>query len=384
MSEVTLETLITAVTSTKIYAKLLTLAQAVGLSTESWQDGDPTKTLLDSVSRRDETRESLIVDAIRGGLLDLAEGGWLTLLARYGFKVERRGATFATCTVRYTNAGTAFAEIEEPEDSTTKNSTTEAFFRNTTVGVIPAGGFVDLEVIADVAGSDANSAVGEIDYLVTSIPNVTVSNTTAAIGTDEETDEELRARCRAKMQSISPNGPRGAYHYFATTPEYNEGAAITRTRVVPDSDTGDVQVYLAGAAGAVSSDDRQLAEDAIDAWATPLCIEATVSSATNFSQAVTYTLWVYDDVSLTVAEIEEAVENALLEALRTRPIGGDVIPPAATGAIYKDWLEAVILRAVHPYGFKVTLATPTVDVALTIGQVMTLGAVTATINLVAS
>lgn len=383
-SEVSLSSLIAAVSKEAILSKLLTIASALGLSTESWQPGDPTRTLFAALSQMDEDREVLVIDLVKSGFLDLASGIGLTLLARYLFLVERRTATYATSTIRLTNGSGAFHNFDA-EDLTFRNSATGKTFRNTTGGTLASGigQTLDLEIKAEEGGSDSTSAVGEIDELVYAVANVSAVNTTAAVGTDEESDPDLRERCRAKLQSISVAGPRGGYHYAAVTPELNGGAAVTKTREVPDSDVGHVDVYLAGPAGAVSSDDRDLVEEAIETWATPLCIDVTVASAENFVQAVTYTLWLYDTAAETTAQIEEKIEDALLEAFKTRPIGGDVISPDPTGFIYKDWIEAQIIRAVSPHGFKVTVSTPAADVALNINQVASLGAVTATINWVA-
>ncbi len=384
MAETTLATLITALTRTSIYGTLIATAQAIGLNTESWQPGDPTRSLFDAVSRIDETRDRIILDAIRGGFLDLAEGGWLTLLARYGFNVERRAATFAECTLRLTNNGAAVVGAIDANDLTVENTGTDATYRNSTGGTLGGSGSTLLvTIIAEVAGSNGTSGVGEITGLVTSLANVTVTNTSAAVGTDGETDPELRTRCRAKLESLSPNGPKGAYHYVVTTPEINAGTLITRTRVWAESATGIASVFVAGAAGAVSGAQVTAAQAVVEDNAEPHCVAATVINVSNVTQAITYTLWVYDSISLTSAEIEDAVETALLAAIAGKAIGGDVIPPATSGFLYTNWIEAQILAAVHPYGFKLTLTTPAADVALVLtsstAQVVAAGAITATI-----
>ncbi len=385
MPETTLDTLITAATRTSVYATLINFAQAIGLNTESWQPGDPTRTLFDAVSRRDELRDAIIVQAIRSGFLDLAERGWLTLLARYGFNVERRAATYAECTLVLTNNGAAVVGTIDANDLTVENEDTDATYRNSTGGTL--GGLastLSVTIIAEVAGSGGTSGVGDIEGLVTSLANVTVTNTTAAVGTDEETDAELRIRCRAKLESLSPNGPKGAYYYVLTTPEINADTLITRVRVWAESNTGVATVFVAGAAGAVSGGQITAGQAIVEDYAEPHCVAATVTNATNVAQAITYTLWVYDTISLTSAEIEDTIETALLAAIAAKAIGGDIIPPATSGFLYTKWIEAQILNAVAPYGFKLTLAAPAADVALTFtvsaADVVTAGAITATIN----
>jgi hypothetical protein len=85
-------------------------------------------------------------------------------------------------------------------------------------------------------------------------------------------------------------------------------------------------------------------------------------------------------VNKTSTEIEEEVEAALEAMFVERSIGGDVIPPAG-GKLYKSLIESTI-RGVFPEAFRVSVTTPAGDTSLTEGQVATLGAITATINLV--
>lgn len=377
MAETALSDLVTEETAASFLAKMLVIAQALGLTTESWLSGDPDLTLFDAFSRIQETKEAGIVAICRAGFLDLASGDGLTLCARYLFNTERNAATYATCTLRFTNGG-ALPVTVDPEDVTVKNATTGATYRNTTGGTIAAGGTLDVTIEAETAGSDATSGVGDIDTMVTAIPSITCTNTTSAVGADAESDTALRGRAKAKLGALSPNGPSDAYAYVATTPELVSDAVVTRVRVVHDSTVGEVTVYLADDDGAVDAGTVTAVEAGLETWANPLCNSATVASASNSSLAVTYELWVYESISKTVSEIEDLVEAALLEGLRTRPIGGDIIPPATTGKIYKGWIEKTILGAVEPYGFRVSVTAPSGDTSLTNAQVATLGAVTVT------
>lgn len=387
MAEITIETLIQAVTATQIYARLVTIASALGLETESWRKGDPTRTTFDAVSRTEETRDADIVLAIKGGFLDLASGSWLTLLARHGFNVERVGATYASATVRYTNGAAAQVEIENVDDVTARNSASKATYRNTEIGTLLGGIGETLDIIfeAEVAGSGGTSGVGEIDELVDAIPNVSIASITSAVGVDAESDADLRARCRAKMQSISSGGPKGAYEFFATTPEYNGGANVTRVRVFPQSTTGHVTVIVAGPSGAVDPGDVTLVEDAIAVYATPLCITADVASASNLSLPITYGLAVYDTINKTSDEIKAIVSDALTAAFLVKKPGFDITPDTyPEGTVYKAYIEAVILNAVAPHGFSCVLTLPAADTNVVGNEVVIVGTITATVTVVAT
>lgn len=383
MSLVDLAALVTAQVKSAILSTMLDLADTVGLDTETWKEGDPTRTTFDVVSRQWEAWEANAVRFIRGGFLELATGDALELLAYYHFGVDKQKATYAQCTVRLTNAGSAPYTFD-PDDLTFVNAATKATYRNSTGGTLAGSGTLDLTVIAETAGSAGSSGVGTILALVTALPQVSVTNLTAAVGLDAESDAALQARCRAKLGALSPTGPADAYHYVATTAALNGGAQVTRTRVLADSAVGNVTVYVAGAAGAVSAGDVVLVQAGLNVWATPLTVEATAVNSSNLVVPVTYTLWVYDSISLTTAAIQTIVAAALLESFRTRPIGGDVEPPATTGKIYRSWIEGQIIQSVAPHGYRCSVSTPAGDTSMTIGQVATLGTVTPTVTLVAA
>lgn len=381
MTTLDLSDLIVEETNATVYAKLLAFAAALGLQTETWHPGDPTRTLFDADSRLHAGRERLVVELIKAGFLDLASGDGLTLCAKYLFGVDRVPATYATCTLRFTNTGNALFAID-PEDYTLLNSDTQKTYRNSTGGTLNPNSTLDVTITAEEAGAASSAGIGEIDTLVNALPKVSVSNVTTAVGTDAESDPALRARCRAKLGSLSPNGPADAYAFVALTPELVNGRVISRVRVVDNSTVGEVQVYVAGPSGAVDAPTVADVDAGIETYANPLCNSATVTSATNAPQNITYTLWVYSGVNKQSAEIQADVQAALIEALKTRPIGGDITPPALTGYIYKGFIEATILQAVAPYGYRVTVSAPAADVSLAVNQVAVLGTLTATINVV--
>ncbi len=398
--DTTLAKLIVSETKDAILQKLIDVAEGLGLVTETWKPGDPTRSLYHAVSARfADPWEKNIPDMIKGGLLGLATGDWLTLLLKYNFKVTRTPKTAGTCTLRVTNNGTANIGAIAANALTARNPTTKQTYRNTTGGTLGPGPavYIDVTIAAEVAGAASSSGVGEITELVNAIPNVSVSNTTAAVGTDEEADDAATLRGQAKLDSLSPNGPRKAYEYAILTPELQRATGggepatsdlitnATRVRVIEDSDIGQVTIYIAGAAGALAAADATRATDAVNYWARPLTVTlatGAVQNATNKVQNIAYTLYVYNTISKTSAQIQTDVQAAILEALKTRPIGGDVIPPATTGNIYKGWLEKVILQSVAPHGFRCSVTTPSADVAMAINEVMTLGTLTGTVNVV--
>lgn len=382
MSTPTLASLVIQQTKEELYELALTVAATVGVDTSTWQAGDPTRSLFHIEAETLASLEEMIVGYINSGFLDYATGDWLTILADQVFGVTVPAATYATTTVTLTNGGGGLYVIEA-NDLTFKNSTTGKTYHNTTGGTLASGPATTLnvDVEADEPGSESSAGATDIDELVTTLLGVTVSNATAAVGTDLQTETATRAQCRAKLDNLSP--ARGAYAYTALNSELTGTTGITRVRVFPDSTTGAVQVYLAGPSGAVSSGDRQLVEDAILENCTPLCITPTITSAAEVAVPVTYTLWVYKSCNKTATEVNTDVVAALKEMLAERPIGGDVIPPATTGKLYKSLIESTIRGVFGAKAFRCTVATPSGDTSLTNGQVAALSTtVTPTINLI--
>jgi len=378
-----------------IYEKAIAIANAIGLPVSSWQPGDPTRSLFHLESEVLTALETLVVGFIRSGFLEYsAEAAatgdedartWLKVNADQMYGVTVPEATFATTDVVLTNSGGGYYDENDTAAGalTFRNSTTGKTYRNTTSGILESGPgtTLTLTVIADEAGAASSAGVGEIDELVTPLLGVTCSNAIAAVGVDEQDPATTVLQCKDKLDTLSPDGPKGAYSFVARDPELSGTSAVTRVRVYPDSDTGDVLVYLAGPAGGVLEADRALVEEAILQHATPLCITPTVLAASNVTVAVTYQLWIYKSVNKTAAEIEAEIETALEQMFATRDIGGDIIAVGGAGFLYKSVIESTIL-SVFPQAFRVSASSPSGDTAIGNHQVATIGAVTGTITIV--
>ncbi len=380
---VSLATLLVQQTKAQIYTYALSVATAIGLPVTSWTAGDPTRSLFHVESEMLASLEEMVVGYIQSGFLDYATGDWLTILAEQVYGVVVPDATFATCDVEMTNDGGGLYAGIDAGDLTFKSTISGKTYTNTTGGTLASGPGTTLTVtvVADEAGSDSSAGAGEIDDMVTALDGVTCTNALAAIGVDEQDEDTTRQQCRDKLSSLSPNGPKGIYSYVARNAELTLTNGITRAREYGDSDTGQVTVYVAGPAGAVSAADLALVEDAIATYATPLCITPTVSSAANVTVAVTYTIWIYKSCNKTADEIEEEVEDALELMFAAQDIGGDIVTAASTGYLYQSLILSTILNT-FPQAFRVSVSAPSGDTALTNGQVAALGTVTATVNIV--
>ena len=390
----TLTGLLIQETQAAIYSAMLALATTLGLPVTSWQPGDPTRSLFFLESSLIEALEEEVTGFVQSGFLDYATGTWLQVLAQEVFNVIVPPATFATTTTQVlTNAGGGIYEFAaDGGDTHFSCSASGATYTNTTGGTLTGVGSVQVSptvgptitmtVVADQAGSASTAGPGEIDTLVTGLLGVTTSNTTAAVGIDQQSDATTVQQCRNKLGALSPNGPAAAYAYVALNPALTGIQTPTRVRVYDSSDTGDVIVYVAGPSGAaLSGGDVAAVLTAIETWATPLCITPSVSSAAPVTLAVTYTVWVYQSVNQTSAQIQAAISTALTDYFALQPIGGNIIPPSNTGDLYVSEVESVI-GSVFPQIFKVSVSLPVADVVLANNEVAVLGTVTGTVNII--
>ncbi len=363
----------------EMVADLLAIAALLDAPTTSWQEGDPTLTELMTVGQKLADLSLVAIDITKGGFGDLLPSDdWADIWAESRFKVVRVPATEAVGTISFVNASITQYDRAAGE-IIVAHATTGKTYRNSAAVSVLASTTTDVAIVADETGTASNAAPGAITTMVSSLVGVTCTNAESVLGTDKETTPHLVTRARAKLGAFSPNGPKDAYNYVATTPELSATSVpITRTRTVTDEDTGDISVFLATAAGAPISGDVDIVQAAIDASAEPWGATATAIAATEHVIAVTYQVWVQGS-QLTSAQIETAIADTLALWFSTLDLGGYVIPPD-TGAVYVQALQQVIGRAT-PGILQVAVTVPSSDVVLPPDEVAVLGTVTPTITL---
>ncbi len=361
---------------TSIYALLVDL----GVTTTSWQPGAVVRTIIVVLSTLLAGYFALVNTIAKSGFLDYAVGGWLTLLASLVYAVERVEATFATGSVTLNNAGGGLYTFG-PGEFVCKASALEKTYTNTasfTLDPLETG--LVVPIIAQEIGSASTASPAQIDTLVTVMTDVTVSNALAVTGVDAETDESLRERCRDSLGALSPNGPKSAYEYIATTPELVGGVIINRVKVLPPPGDNTLTVVIAGPNGAVSGGDVTAVQTGIDANATPEIGTVVVQSATNLALTFVVTLWVSAASALSPSAWQTMAKDALVAWVKTLPIGG--VDLGSGGKVL--FRQAIgVLENIDQYVLQASL-TPESDTSLTSTQVATLvaGDVTVTVNVV--
>lgn len=387
MAFFSLSDLTTPATRADVQASIYRVLGIMGVNTTAWGAGAVVRTLTVAVSAILSAFSSLQAQIASSGFLDLAEDNWLTLVAKYVYDVDRNEAAFATGTLTLSNSGGGIY-IVDPGDlivatPATPDPRSGKTYRNDEAFVLGAGATIVVAITAVEAGSESTAGAGAITVLVTSLLNVTCSNPNALVGLDEETDAALRVRCSEKLGALSPMGPWDAYTYAARNAHRSTGepCGITRTRTLKDG-YGNVTLVVGSATGIVTGTIGDLATDlgavdeAIQTLAAPLAVTAHTESATAVNQAISYELWAYNTSGLNDAQIALAVQSALAAFTARQPIGGNTLTPAdTTGYVWSDAIKAAI-SGVLPQIFHVAITVPAADVALTLTQVMTLGALT--------
>ncbi len=343
-----LRSLLTPKSRDTILQELIDLLREKGFFITDWHPGGVGRTLLEVDAAALEDLYALVPAIAAGGYLATAQGPWLDLLAESAYDLRRHPATFARGRVVLTAEPGYGPYTLEPGDLWL--GTPDGLrYHNTTGGVLPMGGTLEVEVQAESPGSRYNVPAGAISILHTPLPGVSVTNPPDWLleaARDKETDEELRRRARLRWASLGTGATRAAYEFWALTAH----PTVTKVRVLDDHPRGqgtvDVVIWGEGGLG----DDVVSAVDAYIQERRPLTADVAVYSATPRTVDVEATVYVRAGY-LFQAQAVVAEELAALQ--RATPIGG---------ILYRSALiEALFAR---PYAVNVVLAQPTGDVVL--------------------
>jgi len=379
MSVPTLTQLYAAKSREEVLAVILEVAAAVELPITAWQSGSVGRELLEICAQTGSNFSVASVVAASGGLLDYAEGDWLTLLAFQLYEVTREEATFGTCTLRLTSVAAVSYPLNAG-DMRFYNTRSGKTYTCTTGGTLAPGNItpqtLDLTIQADEAGSASNAAIGEISGIVTPLFGVTGANLDVLVGNDAESDALLRVRCRESLAKASPNGPSDAYNYFAKTAvRSSDGSNIGVTRTNLDQGNGTVIVYVANAAGPVDAGDLADVNTAIQLNCVPTGFTAVTVNATAVTVNIAATIYLTRTSSLSIAEVTTLITDKLISYFGLSPIGGY---QAGGGFIFTSAIIGQMFEA-SPDIVRAVLTTPSTDVGLDVNQVAVLGTITLTL-----
>lgn len=354
---VALADLIQPQSASAIISTQLALLQTLGgFPVNSWQQGSVPLALIQADASTLASLSTTISNIASGGLVSLATGGWLDLIALSHYGLTRKPAAATVGTIILTDTQSAGPFTITAGQLIISNGTTGQTYQNTTAGTLLKGSTLSLTWTAQTPGIAGNATVGSTWTMVTALPGVTVTNPANANssdwittqGADAELDASLVLRCQARWPGLG-GGTTSLVYQAAAIASSN---TITRAGVVGGN--GSVTVYVAGANGGSGAADVAVAQAAITAM-TPLCVTSTVLPANNLSIPVSGN---YRVTAALLTSATQAVSKALIAYAGTVAIGGTVLVNKVVQTIMD---QAGVLN--------VTLTAPAVDVALGSNQV---------------
>ncbi|HWZ58395.1 MAG TPA: baseplate J/gp47 family protein [Gemmatimonadaceae bacterium] len=404
---ISLAQLLQATTKSAATQAILDIATALGFNVTSWQSNRAGRTLIAILATIYAGFTVVAVNfAAAGGYLSTAAAGWLRLLAAELFGVSWNPASYATGFVTLTSTA-AVPYTFSPGGLTFTNPATKISYVNTydagIYGPLPglatltAGGTLTIPIQAIVPGSASNAGGGLITVVSPAFLGVTVSNVNPIIGTDDETDVALRARCEAKRGALAPNGAPGAYLYWAQSirldgsgnpvypPPVSDQAAydaavpidVNRVKVSINNPTGTVNVYLGGSGGAATGPVTTMVDHALQTYVVPAGITEMTGVAGGvgcFTTAIsiTYTAEIDPSFGVSGADAVTVIAAALASYFgdtQRNPIGAKAKVAHGQAYVYVKVLESVILGALPGAGLPPAIITadismPASDIAI--------------------
>lgn len=293
--------------------------------------------------------------ASRQFFTDTADSEWLARRATL-WGITRKAAAFASGGVDFT--GTDGSTI--PAGTTLKRS--DGVEYETDADGTISGGTATIQVTADEAGDDGNASSGVTLQLATTLSGV---DSEAAVGSngitggeDTESDDDLRARVRQRIQEVPHGGAEQDYERWAL-----EVAQVTRAWPIPTNrgiGTIDVTFVLDDESPIIPGSTKvQEVQDYIDERR-PVTADFLAFAPTAVPLAFTIS------VTPDTADVRAAVESELKDMLRRDSAPGGTI-------LLSHIREAISVAAGETDH---DLNSPTADVTHASGEIATFGGIT--------
>lgn len=369
----TLDDLLSPESEDESLSYFLTELAAVGFPTTAWQTGGVAYTLIRVLAKAVSDKLALIRNLAASGFLDLAAGGWLTLLAKSAYTLDRYLATLAQGTIRIAIGASYAPQTVQPGQLwVTDNAGHRYNAVNPAPVAISAGASAVIPFRAESPGSAYNIANGTGLSMVTALPGMTAALEVSGAswltvqGADDETDANLRARCRARWATVGLNKTRDGFLFLAM----NAPGVTTQPNRVYVDDTnprgpGTCNVWLAGPGGPLPAPDVATIASYLSARQSVCSDVATANAVT---RAVDVAATVYYRAAYTGA-LGDATNRvtAMLQAL-------DLGAPVYLAEVLEQLMGAAGVYNVAG----LTLNGGAADLALAVNEVATVGTFTLT------
>lgn len=307
-------------TADEFLTAALEVAELVGLPVTTWRAGDPTRTMFRADASAFEQLDAVRVEYAKSAFLETAEGDWLKLRATDTYGVTPEEATFATSTVTLNNASGGLYELS-PGGLIVSNAITGATYTNQATFTLNPSSSLDVSIVAQEAGAGGSASVNDISIIVSpTLTGVTITASTAAIGSDAQSDVGIREQCLATLGALSPAGPADAYEFVARSSTLTGIQGVARAKADGDNTDGTVTVYVATLTAGLDAPSVAAIQAAIEEWAEPIAIQATVEAGVVALQNVNLTL------TPAAPALQDVLESAIASYFATIDFGGTVSP----------------------------------------------------------
>lgn len=317
--------LLTKLTRENVVARILGVLQAAGFPVTSWGSTSIPRILIESFAEVAVEISATIVSIAQMVTLETAEGDALTLHAKDAYDEDRKPALPTKGTRTLVESAGNPQSWAAGELVIVSASDATLVYRNVDGADLAANGSLAVTFAAEAPGSKYNVDGAELGELATPVPGVAITATTgsgwiAQEGTDEESDEALRVRCRAKWGTLAAAAPEDAYRAWAL----KSSSEITKVHVQEDPlavpPTPAVRTYVASDAGSPTSGAVTAADAYIQArrpLGTLVAVSGALASLFDL-RGVVYVLTAYR------ATAEPAVKAALRAYFASLGIGSQI------------------------------------------------------------
>lgn len=277
-----------------------------------------------------------------------AEGSDLDALGELFYDKTRPAAQAAICTVRFYISEAQTSAILVPRGTRVTDKNNSLIWETTADAYISIGEtYVDVMVQCQTVGTIGNGYTpGQINTLVDvfSYYDHCENITTSDDGADAATDDEYYELMRASEDAYSTAGAKGGYIYYA-----KQVSTEIADVVVNSPEPGQVNLYILMSDGTIAGEEIKNAVFAAcnDEHVRPMTDLVIVDDPETVSYDITFTYYIPRNTSLSAAEIEAGVNEAVAEytSWQSAKLGRDINPSYLGSLLMKTGIKRLEMEA---------------------------------------
>lgn len=315
---------------------LLVTLTDLGFPVEAWQEEGIARSLVEACAALIAQQSEAVATIASMVFLDTSEGTLLDALALSHYQLARQVGTRARISVSLGNgSATTYGPIIA--GGIQLRALDGITFASVGSATLNANSTTVVQFDAEAPGSAGNIPEQTLT-MVTPFAGVvaTYADVLVSAGTDTESDEALRARCRTQWGTLRIEQATTGVENLARSA--SAAAALVAVNAAAPRGAGTLDVYLAAVDGAVGGSDVTAVQTALNSAFLGNYTGATVPAAVAIAATTTtfpLTATVYVRGVDTVAT-EGAAREAWREFVRTIPLGGFDLSPGPQNIVLRS------------------------------------------------